>query len=97
MFRITSGETINFSVNITDINSNLVDPTGLTFVIKKPDNTSNTYTYLTDAALLRDSTGKYSFNIILSQVGKYKYSWKTSAPHISIKEDIFEVVASLLA
>ena len=43
----------------TDADRPLVDPTSLTVKVTRPDGTSTTYVYGTDAAIVRTATGTY--------------------------------------
>jgi hypothetical protein len=96
MFKTTAGETVKFSTVISDMNSAVADPVGgVTFMIHSPSGTVSTYIYGTDVEIIKASTGKYSINLDVAEVGTYTYRWKTMTPAVSIKEDTILVVAAL--
>ena len=85
--KITAGETVKFSANITNLKNKAEDPVGIKFVIKTPANVVTTYQYGTDPQLLKDSLGKYTIDLILSLPGTYRIRWETAAPNVSIEEN----------
>lgn len=91
--KISTGETIHFSVTITDADGKSTNPAGLEFHLKRPDNVIQSYVYGTDSNLELHSTGKYSIDLTLLTAGTYYYKWKTTAPNTSIKEGSIRVEA----
>lgn len=91
--KITAGETVNFYVSISDEDGKEVDPDGLEFYIKRPDAVIQSYTLGVGTDITKDSTGNYSIELTMAQVGTYQYKWKTSAPGISIEEGSIKVGA----
>jgi hypothetical protein len=85
--KITVGETVKFTAQITNLKNQLTDPVGIMFKIKNPIGVSTTYLYGTDAQILKDSVGKYSIDLILDVVGTYKIRWETVSPNVSIEEN----------
>jgi len=53
----------------------LVDPTTVTAEVKPPSGATVTYTYLTDAALTRDSQGRFRLIFNLALAGAYHIKW----------------------
>ena len=52
------------------------DPTAIVFKLISPGETAATsYTYGTDAEVVKTGTGVYYFNLTLATDGDYKYSW----------------------
>ena len=51
------------------------DPTTLTFSIREPDGVVTSYVYLTDAELVKDSTGVYHVDWLIAKVGRHTYRW----------------------
>ena len=93
--KITVGETVKFTANISNLKNKLEDPVGIMFKIKDPLGVLTTYLYGTDAQLLKDSLGKYTIDLILPIAGKYKIRWETTAPNISIEENTIIAEASI--
>lgn len=56
----------------------LLDPSVVVCRLRSPNAAVTTYTYGTDAALTRDSQGKYRLRFTLSQVGTYRWTWAPS-------------------
>lgn len=55
-----------------------VNPSAVMFKVKTPAGTVTTYTYGTDAALVRDSTGVYHVDVDAATAGDYVYRfWST--------------------
>lgn len=55
-----------------------VNPAAVMFKVKKPSGTVVTYTYGTDAALVRDSTGVYHVDVDATEAGEWTYRfWST--------------------
>ncbi len=52
-----------------------LDPTTVTCVVRGPDGESTTYTYGTDAELIRVDQGRYRCDIGLMQRGSYRWTW----------------------
>ena len=51
------------------------DPTTLTAQVRRPDGTMTTYTYLTTADIVRDSTGRYHLDVVIDQAGTWYVRW----------------------
>lgn len=54
----------------------LIDPTIVTLRVQAPDKIVTVYTFGTDPEVIQDSTGKYSFPLLLAQEGTYYWRWK---------------------
>ena len=50
------------------------DPTTVTLIVKAPDGTSTSYTYAA-AQVLKDSTGKYYYELSPDQSGDWYFEW----------------------
>lgn len=72
------GNTKTLSVAFTDSNGSAVDPTGVVFIAQAPDGTQTTYTYGTDAELVKDSTGNYHVNWKFTSSGDWWYSFEAT-------------------
>ena len=51
------------------------DPTVVNVSIRRPSGQVNTYTYLTDAAVIRDSAGRYHYDLTAEVPGAFFYRW----------------------
>ena len=67
------GDMVRIASNFKDIAGADVDPTTIIFRIKQPDGTVEALTYETDPEVVRDSTGKYHYDLSLDQAGEYQY------------------------
>ncbi len=55
-----------------------VNPDAIMFKVKTPAGVVTTYTYGTDAALVRDATGVYHVDVSATEAGQYVYRfWST--------------------
>ena len=55
-----------------------VNPAAVMFKVKTPAGVTTTYTYGTDAALVRDATGVYHVDVDAATAGEYAYRfWST--------------------
>lgn len=52
-----------------------VDPTSVKLLVKKPDQTVDTYT-LADGQVIRDSVGNYHYDLVNAQCGYYYYQFE---------------------
>ena len=72
----------------------LTDPTTITFKYLKPSAVLVTLIYGTDAALVKDSTGKYHVDLDLDEAGLWKWRyWSTGAVQAAAQGD-FRVAAA---
>ena len=88
------GDRRKLTCEIRDENETLVDPTTLVFTMKKPDATLTTYTYGTDAQLVRDSTGLFHVYWDCATAGKYFYRYAATGNVGAAEESTFTVRAS---
>jgi hypothetical protein len=79
MDTVIAGASRIIDVTITD-NDNagaLYDPPALVFKVRRPSGTVTTLTYPVDAALVRDSIGKFHVDVLFADVGNHGWSWHT--------------------
>ena len=69
------GDLIRLSAAFTDLNDAAVDPTTVTVKHKTPDGTITTKVYLTDAEVIKDSTGNYHIDVSVATYGVWRYRW----------------------
>ena len=67
------------------------DPSAVTFKYTKPSGTVTTLVYLTDGALVKDSTGNYHVDLSLTEPGRWFYQWKGTGTVEEVEEGEFEV------
>lgn len=84
------GDLIRCSITIK-VSDTLTNPTTLKFKVKNPAGTITTYTYGTDAELVRDSTGAYHIDISATQAGTYRYRWESTGTAAGAEEGAFVV------
>ncbi len=83
------GQTVRLSVAFTDADGAAADPGSLTFTLRAPSGASTTYTYGTDAALVKDSTGNYHVDWAVSQEGIHWYSFAGTGLNAAVDEGWF--------
>lgn len=71
-----------------------INPTTITCQIKKPDSTITSYTYGTDAELIRDSTGNYHLDVNANAVGRWYYRFSSTGTGQAAAEGSFRVLSS---
>lgn len=72
------------------------DPTGVSFKYKKPSIAAVTLVYLTDNALVKDSTGNYHVDLSITEAGEWYYRWEATGTVQAAEEGQFTVEASAL-
>jgi len=77
---ITRGNTLVTDITVRDDAGALVDPTALTLSVRTPSGTSTTFTYPSDAEVIRDSVGVFHAEVVLSEIGVWEYEWSTTSP-----------------
>ncbi len=86
------GQTTRIWCEITDCGTGLlVDPVALSLVVKKPDNTTVTYTLGVDAALVKTAVGKYQVKLLLSLPGRWSWHWDVPPPDSGVGDGQLEV------
>jgi hypothetical protein len=81
--RIYQYSTVRIPVNFQDATGADVDPTTITFKLSSPDATLTTYTYSTDAQLLRTSTGDYYVDVTPSLPGRWHFRWESTGTNLT--------------
>jgi hypothetical protein len=72
-----------------------VDPTVVKIQVRTPSGTITTYTYGTDAAVVRASTGHYYLDVDANAAGEWLYRWYSTGTGQAAKEEGFTVEASV--
>lgn len=88
-----NGDLVRVSVVFTDSSNANVDPTVVKVSVKTPAGVTTTYTYGTDAALVKDSAGHYHLDIDASASGTWHYRWFSTGTGQAAAESFFVVNA----
>jgi hypothetical protein len=72
-----------------------VNPTAVLFKVKSPAGVVTTYTYGTDAALVRDATGVYHVDVSADEAGEYVYRFWATGTGQAASEGTFIVRSTL--
>lgn len=67
------GDKIRLTHTFTNLAGVVTDPTAVTFKMKKPDGTTTTYVYGTDAELVKSATGIYYVDWTFTMADSHKY------------------------
>lgn len=87
---------VRLSVAITDTAGAAADPTGLTLKVMVPAGTVTTYTYGTDAALVKDSTGNYHLDYATTVEGQHTARYAGTGANAGATADfVFNIVESV--
>lgn len=90
-----AGQLVRCSVQWTDVNGNAVDPTGVTFRVRKTDGTLTTLVYPDDAALVKDAVGEYHVDVdTTGQNGRVSFRFEATGAGQAALEGMFRVQAS---
>ena len=83
------GDLCRLTTTFTNIAGTPTDPTGITFSIRKPDGAVTTYVYLTDAQLVRSTTGVYYVDFTITLPGRHVYRWSATGALVTAETDEF--------
>lgn len=70
------GDKVRLSAAFTDENEVATDPTTVTVRYRKPDESTVVKVHVTDAEVVKDSTGNYHIDISVDAAGKWFYRWE---------------------
>ena len=84
------GDELRLSVVLTDLNGAAADPTAVTCVARLPDNTTSSL------SVVKDSTGHYHADIVLSPSGAWAYRWESDAPYAGAVEGRIDVIKAMV-
>jgi hypothetical protein len=85
------GELVRLAVVFRNLAGTVTDPTAVSFKMSDPDGTVTTYVYVTDAQLVKDSTGNYHVDWPTAKEGKHHYAWLGTGAVASAEEGQFTV------
>ncbi len=86
------GDLVRVSGIFTNTAGAATDPTAIKVSVRAPDGTLTTYTYGTDAALKKETTGSYYLDIDATLAGFWFYRWFGTGAVQAADEAWFEVV-----
>ena len=75
--RYDKGDVVRLSGAFTSGGS-AIDPTTVAIKVKDPSGVIQTFTYGTEASVVKDSTGNYHYDLTTSMVGQYWYRWEST-------------------
>ena len=87
------GDLVRVSASFTDASGNAVDPDTVYCDITAPDGTKTTYTYGTDAEVVRDSAGNYHLDVDVTAAGRWCYAWRSRGTGQAAGSGSFHAVA----
>lgn len=67
------GDEVRCTGTFTDADGTAQDPTGVTFKFTDPSGNTTTYTYGTDAQLVKSATGVYYVDVNVDEAGRWWY------------------------
>ena len=88
------GDKIRCQGTFQDSDSVNTNPTATVFKFKTPGGTTTTYTYGTDAELVRSATGIYYADITIAEEGIYHYRLEGTGTVTAGGEDSFRSILS---
>lgn len=88
------GDLIRCSGAFTDADSAVLDPTAVLFKFKNPAETTTTYTYGTDAELVKDSVGNYHVDIDTNAAGIWHYRFESTGTGQAAGENYYRARVS---
>lgn len=82
------GDLRRLSVNIQAAGVD-ADPTGLAFTITEPDGVATTWTYGTDAQVVKDSVGDYHADWPVAKPGRHFWRWAATGAAVGAEAGEF--------
>lgn len=89
--RIDIGDVMRLKVIFKDLAGAVVDPTAVTVQIKLPTDVVLEYTYLIGAEVIKDSTGTYHMDYLITMDGMHYYKWTGTGAVYAAEESQFFV------
>lgn len=91
------GDLVRVSGAFTDVNDADIDPTTVTFKFTDPSGNTTSYTYVTDAEVVKDSTGHYHVDVSVDEAGTWYYRWESGGSGQAAEEGSFVVRPTRIA
>lgn len=92
--KVYPGSVQRLTINLQSTAGVDTDPTALTFKLMDPMGTETTYTYGTDAQIVKTSTGDYYVDVVPDRGGRWFYRWVSTGSAAGAQEGNFIVQAS---
>lgn len=90
-------DTIRVSTTFKNLAGTATDPTAVTAIVVQPDGTSTTYTYLTDAQVVKDSAGVYHIDVTPTTAGTWLIRWRGTGAVATQEETVLSVRSNYAA
>jgi hypothetical protein len=94
MGRYVLGEPVGLTAEFRDANGVLTNPGAVTFLVKRPDGTEDTYTSASTPAVSNPSAGSFALALTYAElpaVGVYRYRAEGTSPASGVSEGDFAV------
>jgi len=88
-----SGDSIRFTV-LFEVSGTATDPTTVTFRTRNPNKIVQSYVYLTDAEVVRVSTGSFRIDLQFDLPGMWYYRWEGTGVAPGASEDRVKIEKS---
>lgn len=96
MNRYQKGDNVRCLATFTNVSTGAVaDPSTVTFSVRSPSGVITTYTYGTDAEVVKSSTGVYYVMVDANEVGIWHYRFASTGTGKAADEEKFEVEPSV--
>lgn len=84
------GQKVRCTVTFT-VNDVATDPTTVIFKVRDPGGDVTTYTYGTDAQVVRTGTGVFYCDVIANEIGEWNFRFEGSGACTAVEEQAFDV------
>ena len=88
------GALVRVTAAFTNSADAAIDPDVVNLSFKNPAGTVVTYVYVTDAELVKDSTGNYHVDIDAATAGTWYYRWWSTGAGQAARERAFDIRAA---
>ena len=88
------GDLVRCSVLFEDAAGTNIDPVTVSVKVKPPSGSTVTYVYLTDVALVKESTGLYHVDVSVTIAGTWWFRWYSTGTGQAAGERKFWVTVS---
>lgn len=91
------GNLVRISVIFANSVGTAIDPSVVKAQVYSPSEIITTYTYGTDVAVVRDSTGHYHLDVDANAEGVWRYRWYATGTGQAAAESCFDAATSVFA
>jgi hypothetical protein len=85
------GDQVRISGSFTNLAGTATDPTALKIAIRTPNGAETVSTYGSDVAVVKDATGEYHFDVLLTEGGPWYYRWRATGAVTAAEEGFVKV------